>query len=1256
MNPPSSKFFLTFVRISTRSSLILSLVFFIYWLLSALSVQAASAQIADSDQVLVPTPSVSRGFYTEPFVVALDTRTSNAEIRFTLDGSPPTPEHGLLYTGPMTIGDTTILSIVAYRADGSLRPSSHVVHTYIFLEQVLRQQGRPKRYPANWSLYPADYDMDPEIVNDPRYSPMLIDALLSIPTISLALDRRALFDDEHGIYEHPERSGVDNERATSVELIYPDNREGFQINGGLRIQGSTSRAPIKTPKHSMRLLFKSEYGKARLKFPLFAGEADAGATLVNAVRKPMDEFDTLVLRANYNNSWLHRSPRQRVRAQYLRDQLVRDTQQAMGQPAPRGFHVHLYINGLYWGLYNLHERPSAPFMSDYFGGDKPEYDVLNTGNAVDGNRAAWKQMMALAEAGLEGTQAYQQTVQMLDIENFADYMILNQFFGNTDWDDNNWYAARQRVAGARFQFFSWDAEKVMHEVDEDRMRLNEPEMPSRLFQQLMQNADFRMLFADRIYHHLFNDGALTAAQNSSRYQRLADHVADAVVAESARWGDYRRDVHKYVDRPYDLYTRGEHWVSEQQRLVERYFPQRTELVLGQYRAYGYYPLLDPPLIDHAGGLVPTRQTVTLTNPNASGAIWYTLDGTDPRPSASADRPSTGVPIGQSAVQTVAISIESTTLLKARVFDAPSGTWSALQQLSYLPPVTIGAGLAVTEIMYHPNDGEEHEFVEIANLGHQTADIGGATFSKGIEYTFPAATRLDPGGRLVVAKNPTAFARKYGFRSLNARGYRGKLDNDGETLTVRNANGEKLVSASYTDQHANQLLADGGGYALVLAESIWQTSDSQLIEDTTAASIWRLSQQRGGSPLQPDPASEIGTELIGKELVVINEVFLSTNGGSYVELYNATPKSIDISGWLLTDRLVDHAGSNLAISLPAQTVLAPYGYRLLTVEDLGIGHDPTILRGITLYLLEMDGSRPHGSAHRFQVSGVQLGYALGRCTVSSFTESHPSSIQEFVTALAIPTPGAENARPLVGPVVISELMYNPLSGDEFIELTNRSDQPVPLYDPLQPANTWRIRGVDFQFPLAKEIAPFGSLIVASVAPADFRAVSASSAEVELFGPYAGRLSDSGERIVLERPSLPQTNGAISYVEVDSVDYADAGVWPKSADGDGHSLERVQLSAFGGSVLNWQASAQADGTPGQAIHQLELERSRSTVHTSNTTALNRPTLDAPVLEYPVLEYPVLEYPVLEYPVTKIALPLVFDQQPLKQNNLCLEAAPS
>lgn len=572
-----------------------------------------------------PRFSHERGFYDTVFYVTLATETEGATIYYTVNGSRPFDTSkgrgaplGKVYTGPIRIATTTCLRAEAIKP--GYKPHDVVTHTYVFPDDVLIQPASPKGFPSTWGTdegnpIPADYQMDPDIVHHPLYSQTIKDALFTHRTLSLVLDLDDLFDPATGIYANSRREGEAWERPVSVEFIDPLGGPELHINAGLRIQGSASRNPNR-PKHNLRLLFKGIYGPTKLEYPVFEDW-------------PVERFDTLILRGSNGDSWFHPSTTQQIRAQYIRDQWPRDTQHDMDRLSCGQGYVHLYINGLYWGLYHTIERPNASFFAEHLGGSKEDYDVVQHKNGtVDGDRQAWNVMMRIANNGLVRNEAVEEIEQYLDIDNLIDFLLVNYFMGNVDWDHNNWYGGRKREPGAGFRFFTWDSERTFLRLNDDVTGKDNANQPTHLHQQLTANADYRMRFADHVHRHFFNGGALTVEAASARWMRRADEIALALSAESARWGDNKR--------PNNPYSPDEEWREELTFLITEYFPQRPDIVLNQLKARHLYPELDAPVFHingsyQHGGYIEARDLFSMTA--SMGTIWYTLDRTDPRQSA-----------------------------------------------------------------------------------------------------------------------------------------------------------------------------------------------------------------------------------------------------------------------------------------------------------------------------------------------------------------------------------------------------------------------------------------------------------------------------------------------------------------------------------------------------------------------------------------------------------------------------------------------
>jgi hypothetical protein len=521
--------------------------------------------------------STSGGLQRDPVLLTLSTKATDATIYFTTNATAPSPANGTRYTSPVRIATTLVVRASAFQ--GQSLVGSESAATFIFPEAVARQTG--SGLPPTWGTREgkpviADYKLNPDVVNAAEYRGQMMAALGTLPSLALVLDPADLFGSERGLYSHPLERGDEWERPCFAEWIPAGRADGFRVPAGLRIQGGWGRRPEESPKHSFRLVFKKKNGVAKLTYPLFG----------DGVR----EFDQLVLRGGNNHSWLHWSAVERRTADYLRDQWMRESYAAMGRLSARGCFVHLYLNGLYWGIYNLTERPDEHFAAAHLGGRAKDFDARNAAKVLSGDETAWKRLFVLANSGVTNQAQFDAVSELLDVPAFCDYILLNLYGANKDWDAaSNWYAARKRTGAGRFLFFVWDGERTLENVNDSVLKLDDDFSPMRLFQRLRGDAGFRELFARQAQRHLAGNGVLAPAKAAARYRRLADALDAAVIAESARWGDYRRDVHQYKEGPYDLYTRDTHWRPEVKRLLDDYFPNRTAVFVEQLKAVQLYP-------------------------------------------------------------------------------------------------------------------------------------------------------------------------------------------------------------------------------------------------------------------------------------------------------------------------------------------------------------------------------------------------------------------------------------------------------------------------------------------------------------------------------------------------------------------------------------------------------------------------------------------------------------------------------------------
>ncbi len=173
----------------------------------------------------------------------------------------------------------------------------------------------------------------------------------------------------------------------------------------------------------------------------------------------------------------------RNRATYVCDSLVNElyrqsnvgypsTFAGSGYPVPHHRWVHLYLNGLYWGLYEAVEPHDEEFAVDYYGGEKEDYDIISPTEVTAGEYTAWQLLLQTAQqlqndavanpARTTNTSTQWATINdLVDLDNLIDYLLPNLYLANQDWPYHNWQAMRNRTAGGKFFFTPWDAEFCM---------------------------------------------------------------------------------------------------------------------------------------------------------------------------------------------------------------------------------------------------------------------------------------------------------------------------------------------------------------------------------------------------------------------------------------------------------------------------------------------------------------------------------------------------------------------------------------------------------------------------------------------------------------------------------------------------------------------------------------------------------------------------------------------------------------------------
>lgn len=610
--------------------------------------------VARLAQAQVPEFSAPHGIYDQEFRLWITSPDPQGVVFYTTDGSDPRRK-GMPYGGSLGINATTVIR-AALRFPGDFW-SDVVTSTYIFPESLLQQGNRPSGYPAYWGKYceisgkaVADYEMDPELTRNAAYARQIVEGITTLPIVSLSTDPDNLFNpvaDEQtgGIYIFTgcpvgDGTGRGWERPVTFEMLGGTDRHDLTIDCCLKLHGGHGRLPEKNPKHAFRLHFKEGYGPKKLKYAVFG---DRGPR----------SFNALVLRTFFGYSWQHWDNNQRNRAQYTRDLWARATQARLGDPVSTGQYVHLFINGLYWGMYNQCERVTDDFCARHFGGDEADWDVTEVDGGAGQTHAAfadygtidaWNAMADLIYA-LPDHSSYMHLIgcgsdgkpnvkypPLLDADNFIHYMLINLYGGNTDWDHHNWYAYRNRVnPTCGFRFICWDTENIIVNLTENLTSKNNRGCPTGFLNCLMRQGIFAHRFHEEAQRILTHGGPLSPEGAVATWDSLYHVIETALWDESARWGDYRRDVHPYSTKG-SLYRPDNYYATERKRILEQYFPRRADTFIQQLRDKGWFPrtpapafILDDEEIGYDAQPFLPESSLTLAGEN----VYYTLDGTAP---------------------------------------------------------------------------------------------------------------------------------------------------------------------------------------------------------------------------------------------------------------------------------------------------------------------------------------------------------------------------------------------------------------------------------------------------------------------------------------------------------------------------------------------------------------------------------------------------------------------------------------------------
>ena len=907
--------------------------------------------------------NVNRGHFTTPFALIASCPTPGAVLRYTTDGSEPTAS-SILMPASLQITNTTLFRVAAFKANHL--PAKSVTHSYFFnLPENVRSLPVISIVTSTNHLYGTN-------------------GILGIQGGNFNAGAWSSGGDPAAFHK-PSKHGLARERPTSLELIQPKDHSGFQIECGLRVQGSDYQRPRITPtsKVSFRVYFRSDYGPGRLDYPLFPLTG-------------VERFDQLVLRAGYNEQG---NP-------FIRDEIHRRLSSDMGAIASHGTLAVVFVNGVYYNSspwYNPTERVHEEFLKEHIGGGE-DWDVVGPSFAsgaglpgvVDGDRVDFQNLVSYVNNNTVNTQSvYTNIARWLDLTNFADYCILNAYGAMGDWPGNNWRAGKDRSASGPWRFIVWDAEWGMGiygrpvttnsflatgggPYDSGLGSVSSSEI-AQLYDRLRASTEFRLLWADRIRKHFFNGGALMELNITNRFMEMRNQLYPLMGEMDASILNWARD--------------------------------RQPIFFGHMTPYGLTAYTNAPGFNQHGGRVAPGFSLVMTN--SGGTIYYTTNGSDPRV------PFTGAVTPGTLTYSAPVALNSTVPIRARTLNG--GVWSAITEATFTVG-SLGIPLRITEIMYNPGGGSLYEFLELQNTSGVAVNLGGMYFD-GISFIFPEGSTLAGGARLVLGVNTDTNAWKALYTGVNPVGwFSGNLANGGERISLFDKFGNLITSVDYLDNAGWPTAADGGGRSLEVVNASG---------DPDAPANWKASAANNGTPGAANSAAPAQPVYLNE--VMADNVSAVNHSGTfpdYIELRNPGVSSVNITGWSLTDD-----GNSRKFVFPSTTI--PAGGYLTIWCDATTNTTPGLHTGFSL---DKDGDNVFlYDATTNRIDALSFGLQVANKSIGRISS---------VWTLNNPTTNAVNAAATLAAasnLVLNEWLANPTAGlPDWIELFNNSaSAPVAL---------------------------------------------------------------------------------------------------------------------------------------------------------------------------------------------------------------------
>ncbi len=682
------------------------------------------------------------GFYSSNITVDISSPLSGATIRYTTDGSDPTSSSSV-WNNSMNISSTKVIKARIYKTN------------YVAGEIVTKTFFRNLSY--------------------------------KLPVVTINTDPDNLFDNSTGIYQMGPNADPNSpyfganfwqdwEKPATCEYFDKNDNQLFDFYADIKIFGNYSRAK---PQKSFELKVNNNIGGGDPEYQLIPD-------------KPMlTKFENIVLR-NSGSEW----NQTQFRDAFL-ERVMKPTHSGYLSADP----VNVFINGAYWGIYQLTENHDHHFMENNYGYKENQLDYLLEGGNIEvklGMKTDFMNLVNYATSANANTTAYYDRINRdLDIENFTDYMIAETYFNNQDWmGDWTNNIKMWRPAGGKWKYLLYDLDMCVGysgtstttnsiEVARNPQSQN---YTSDLFDAILDNPTFKNYFINR-YADLINtifqyDSMMTVEES------FKDSMSSDMAKHFAKWGGSISGWNNDIDD------------------MESYYSAR----IGKMRD----------IIKSEFGLAG-KVTLTL-NVNPAGAGKIIISTVQPKSLPWSGVYFNGNPVTITAIanpgytfdhwhSNVAFTTNNSNITVTKNFTSTDAITAFFSGSSAAPSVV------VSEINYNSDPNfDSGDWVEFHNTSSTSLDVSGWVFKDADDahaFTIPTTTIIPGNGYLVVAADNSLFTSKFPNVTNFVGSSNVSQSNSGDEIRLFDSNGNLVVDMIYDDHSPWPTEPDGAGYTLEL---------------------------------------------------------------------------------------------------------------------------------------------------------------------------------------------------------------------------------------------------------------------------------------------------------------------------------------------------------------------------------------------------------------------------------------------------------